>query len=150
LICLLIFIVFRLVYLDFFSFFHFSPFLHPPYILSVFFSPYLFSFPDFSIFISVSRSFPLGPLFLIICFCFLTFRRVQILRVSCTRNIPTRRHQVLSSPVKEDSQCFSVSGFPGTSFGGPCKQKMLGRQVDGVLMSLIELLSLSSHASSNT
>jgi len=57
---------------------------------------------------------------------------------------------ILSFPVKEGSQCFSVSGFQGTSFGGPCKQKMPGSQVDSVLMSLIELLSPSLHTASNT
>ena len=81
------------------------------------------------IFLNASLSFPLGSVF--------------IPFVSPT--VETNQHvdSNTSLLVKEDNQCFSVSGFPGTSFGGPCKQKMPGSQVDGVLLSLIELLSPS-------
>jgi hypothetical protein len=88
------------------------------------------------VFLNASLSFPLGSVFI----------PFMSLTVETTQHVDSNT----SLLVKENNKYFSVSEFPGTSFGGPCKQKMPGSQVDGVLLSLIELLSPSLHTASNT
>jgi hypothetical protein len=111
-------------------------------LLYLYFCPFVFLLLSFSLSNSITR------FFLCLLLSFSGF--LQLRRLSCCRNTQTYARPVLSEPVKGDCRCFTVAEFPGTSFGGPCKEKMPGSQVDGVLMSLIELLTPSQPTPTNT